>query len=97
MTNGGDQFNNGNAVSRTKSYDMTLGGGNDTISAYGDNKEIKFGPGVTAGDISYSTVGNDRIVTYPGGQITITNGAAGSPYQVQTIRLNDGSVISIPY
>ncbi len=96
-TSGDDTFYSGYSVGRTITFDMTQGGGNDTINAYGGTREILFGAGITAGDLSYSTVGNARVITYPAGQITIQNALTDGGYQIQTIRLNDGSTITIPY
>ena len=96
-TSGDDTFYTGYSVGRNITFDMTQGGGNDTINAYGGTREILFGPGVVAADLSYSTSGNARIVTYPSGQITIQNSLTDGGYQIQTIRLNDGSIIAIPY
>ncbi len=97
-TTGNDTFNGGYSGGRTLIFDMTQAGGNDTIASYAGTEEIKFGPGISAGNLSYSTVGNDRIITYPGGQVTIANAESGDTnYRVETIRLNDGSTITIPY
>ena len=89
-------------------FDGLLSEGNDMIGEYSnvtsgvrDNTDtIKFtNASLTSGQISYSWDSNfyNRILTYPGGTITIGNAGQGLGYQVQRIQLANGSFIPIDY
>ncbi len=75
-------------------YLFNLGDGQDTILENGGTLDIlRFGAGITSGDITFSRSGSDLVLSITGGdQVTIQNWGASETARIDRIEFSGGAV-----
>ncbi|PPK76523.1 Ca2+-binding RTX toxin-like protein [Methylobacter tundripaludum] len=91
----GNDYLSGNTGNDT--YLFNLGDGQDTIAEYdnaGNVDTVRFGAGITAGDITFSCSGNDLVLSINGtsDQLRIQNWGSGDVWRIERVEFADGTM-----
>jgi Ca2+-binding RTX toxin-like protein len=92
----GNDYLSGNTGNDT--YLFNLGDGQDTIAEYDNNAgnvdAVRFGAGITAGDITFSCSGNDLVLSIDGtsDQLRIQNWGSGDVWRIERVEFADGTM-----
>jgi Ca2+-binding RTX toxin-like protein len=92
----GNDYLSGNTGNDT--YLFNLGDGQDTIAEYDNNAgnvdTVRFGAGITAGDITFSRSDNDLVLSINGtsDQLRIQSWGSGDVWRIERVEFADGTV-----
>ena len=91
---GNDSFQGGTG---NDTYIFNLSDGQDTITDIGGTDTLQLGPGITAANLTFTSLNNDLIVSVDstGDQIRISNQFSGSD-AIEKITFADGSSMAMP-